>query len=65
MTSRQENNFHRNLTTVLLSVIAIFGVYSMVLLTTVNNKLNALQQTQAVQQEKINTLDKRLTKLEK
>ena len=65
MNTTKVDNFHRNLTTILLSVIAIFGVYSLIVLNSVNKKLNDLAKDQAVQEKVIESLDKRLTKLEK
>jgi cell division protein FtsB len=64
MTDRQKDEFHKHLTTVLLSVIAIFGVYSLILLSNVNRKLNDLANEQTRQQTKMEWLSDRVTKLE-
>jgi cell division protein FtsB len=71
MTQIQKDNFYKNLTNVLLLVITTFGIYSMVLLHTVNSKMNdqtlqitLLQQQLETHQRESEATEKRITKLE-
>lgn len=64
MVAQQKDNFYRNLSTVLLSVIAIFGIFSIALLININSKLNTLTVEQAVQKNELNTLKEKVDKLE-
>ena len=64
MTQVQRDSFHRVFNSILLSVIATFGVYSLILLNNVKETLNDVRIQQAVgtSERKINT--ERITKLE-
>lgn len=64
MTERQSDKFHRNLSTILLTVISIFGISSVALLLNINKQLNSITVEQAVQKEKHNTLTDRVIKIE-
>lgn len=60
----QKDNFYRNMTNILLTLIAIFGIFSIMLLINVNIKLNDIAIEQAIHKEKYINLDSRLTKIE-
>lgn len=64
MTVRQKESFHKTINTILLSVIAIFGVSSVALLIGINNKVNEIAITQAVEKAEIDSLTRRVAKLE-
>lgn len=59
----QKDNFYKNITTILLTVIAIFGVYSLILLNTVNQKLNDLKTNQAIQNTRMERAERDIERL--
>jgi len=61
MTNKQQN-IYQILFTTLLTIIGIFGVYSSVVLTNLNKKMNELIVAQKLQELKINENDKEIAK---
>ena len=69
--NKMKDNFYKNLTNILLSIIAIFGTYSLIVLTNVNSKMNSqtlqitlLQQQLNIHQKESEAEEKRLSNLE-
>jgi len=58
-------DFYKTLNTVLLSFISIFGVFSLILLINVNEKLNTVIKDQAVNTEKIHRLERDFAEIKK
>lgn len=64
MTASQKESTHKTLNSILLSVISIFGVFSLVLLISLNSKVNEIAIGQAVIKNELKSLDRRVTHLE-
>ena len=65
MTSQQKESTYRTINTLLLAFITMCFIPAVILLGTINSKLNDLKTGQAVQEEKNRGYESRLTKLEK
>jgi hypothetical protein len=63
MTPVKNDNFYKNFTSIILTLISIFGVFSVILLVNVNNKLNRVITENAVQDQKIQTLQAEVAEL--
>lgn len=61
---KEQKNFHSIVNTILLSVISIFGVYSLIILNNVNAKINELKIQQAIYNERQLSESSRTNKLE-
>ena len=58
------DEIYKIINTILLSFISIFGVYSLILLSNLKEAINNVQRDQAVQQEKVIAIEKRIDKTE-